>query len=58
MHVGGPFAAAYDQYLARFSAGAFRRNRSLAEKVASLYDRNLRDYFYSCERALWNRRII
>lgn len=58
MHVGGPFAAAYDQYLARCSAGAFRRNRSLAEKVASLYDRNLRDYFYSCERALWNRRMI
>jgi lipopolysaccharide biosynthesis glycosyltransferase len=57
MRIGGPFAALYDEFLAR-SGSEIRRNESMPDKMLSVYDRYLRNYFYSLERSLWNRRII
>lgn len=56
--VGGPFAAAYNDYLLRHSIAEQRSPTSLGEKLLGIYDRYLRDYTYGLERALWNHRLI
>ncbi len=58
MRLGGPFAAVYNEFLARSGSGEIRRNESMSDKMLSVYDRYLRNYFYSLERSLWNRRMI
>ena len=58
MHIGGPFAALYNEFLARSGSGEIRRNESMSDKMLSVYDRYLRNYFYGLERSLWNRRMI
>ena len=55
MRIGGPFAALYDEYLAR-SGSEIRRIELMSDKMLSVYDRYLRNYFYGLERSLWERR--
>lgn len=56
--IGGPFAASYNELLARHSAGESSQTPSFVERLLSIYDRHVREYLYDCERALWNRRLI
>lgn len=56
--IGGPFAASYDEYVARYSNGELPRDTSFSERLLGIYDRHVRDYVYDLERALWNNRLI
>jgi lipopolysaccharide biosynthesis glycosyltransferase len=55
---GGPFDQQYDMYLSRAAQLVPAVRPTLRGKLLSLYDRHLRNSFYECERALWNRGLI
>ena len=56
--IGGPFDARYRAFLSRVMLDAPPVRPTVENKLASIYDRHLRDYLYGCERILWNRRLF
>ena len=56
--VGGPFNHRYATYLSQTEHLVPAIKPGIKDKFLSLYDRNLRNQLYACERALWNRGII
>jgi lipopolysaccharide biosynthesis glycosyltransferase len=56
--IGGPFDQQYRAFLSRATLWAPAIKPTLKDKLLSVYDRHLRNSFYGCERALWNRRLL
>jgi lipopolysaccharide biosynthesis glycosyltransferase len=56
--IGGPFNGQYGAFLDRATQWVPAVKPTLRDKLLSLYDRHLRNSLYSCERALWNRRLL
>jgi lipopolysaccharide biosynthesis glycosyltransferase len=56
--IGGPFNRGYCSCLLRATQLVPAVKPKLRDKLLSFYDRHLRNSLYSCERALWNRRLI
>jgi lipopolysaccharide biosynthesis glycosyltransferase len=56
--IGGPFDRQYRAILLRAAELVPAVKPTMRDKLLSLYDRHLRNSFYSCERALWNRRLL
>lgn len=56
--IGGPFNCQYSAYLSKAEQLVPAVQSGFTDKLLSLYDRNLRNHMYLCERALWNRGII
>jgi lipopolysaccharide biosynthesis glycosyltransferase len=56
--VGGPFDIQYRAFLSQITQCVPQVKPTLKDTLLSLYDRHLRNSLYSCERALWKRRLI
>jgi lipopolysaccharide biosynthesis glycosyltransferase len=56
--IGGPFNRQYCSFLSRATQLLPAVKPDMKDKLLSFYDRHLRNSFYDCERALWNRRLI
>jgi lipopolysaccharide biosynthesis glycosyltransferase len=56
IRVGGPFASAYYDALARLGENV--PSAGITETLLGIYDRHLRDYLYPTEQLLWKRRLI
>lgn len=56
--IGGPFNRQYRTALSQVTQWAPAVKPALLDKLLSLYDRHLRNCLYSCEQALWKRRLL